>query len=267
MPIGPVFYLLISCFINFGSSFPLNSQPKVVHKTGTSVNFIKQTIDSNDKVIYLTFDDGPLNGSSNCIDICLNEKVPATFFEVGLHESRSAFGKKINARLRQNKNQFTVCNHSFSHANNNYLYFYHHPDAALLDFLHAQQILETTNKVTRLPGNNSWNLQAYKRASNLVSPLATKLDSAGFNIIGWDIQWKFNKKGRPIDSPEKLAQNMDSLFFKNETVTKNHLVLLMHDHMFHHAADSSSLVTLIEILKKNRNYKFSVLTTYPGLKK
>ncbi|MEN9512351.1 MAG: Polysaccharide deacetylase, partial [Bacteroidota bacterium] len=34
------------------------------------------------KYIYLSFDDGPLPGTNNCINICEQEQVAATFFEV-----------------------------------------------------------------------------------------------------------------------------------------------------------------------------------------
>jgi hypothetical protein len=120
--------------------------------------------------------------------------------------------------------------------------------------------------LTRLPGNNAWNLTHVKRASNLVRPLVDKLDSIGLNVIGWDLQWRFNKAGRPVQSPEYLADKVDSLFFHHQTLTKNHLVILMHDHMFRAAADSLKLEQFIQALKQRKNYQFQKLTQYPGLK-
>ena len=224
------------------------------------------SLDHGFKTIYLSFDDGPLTGTNNCIDICTRENVMATFFDIGWHQSRSAFGKKTYQRIQSNPTLFVIANHSYSHASNNYLHFYHHPDSAVLDFLKAKSTLLPTNNITRLPGNNAWNLIGIKRASPLVLPLVNKLDSIGFNIIGWDLQWRFNKMGRPFQSPATLAYTVDSLFLHQQTVKKNHLVLLMHDHMFRASADSLKLEKFIQLLKQKGQYRFQKLTQYPGLK-
>ena len=218
------------------------------------------------KTIYLSFDDGPLTGTTNCIEICTRENVMATFFEVGWHQSRSAFGKNTYQRIVSNSSLFALANHSYSHARNNYLHFYHNPDSALLDFIKAKLFLNPSNNITRLPGNNAWSLSGIKRSSSLVLPLVNKLDSVGFNIIGWDLQWRFNKMGRPIQSPAAMAYTIDSLFNYQQTVTKNHLVLLMHDHMFRAPADSIKLEKFIQLLKQKGQYRFQKLTQYPGLK-
>ncbi|WP_292242848.1 polysaccharide deacetylase family protein [Mesorhizobium sp.] len=43
-----------------------------------------------DRTIYLTFDDGPLTGTSNILDVLEAEQVPATLFMVGTHAQASA---------------------------------------------------------------------------------------------------------------------------------------------------------------------------------
>ena len=154
--------------------------------------------DSLLKHIYISFDDGPISGTSNCIAICTRYQLAATFFEVGLHQARSKEGQKLYQEILQNENLFAICNHSFSHAYGKYLPFYHQPNEALADFLHAKELLQPTNNIVRLPGNNAWNTKEVKRASGLVRPLVHQLDSAGFNIIGWDMEWRFNKKGKPV---------------------------------------------------------------------
>jgi len=223
--------------------------------------------DSLVKHIYLSFDDGPLPGTSNCITICEKQKVAATFFEVAFHQSRNSFGKNLYQRIRKNDSLFVIANHSYSHAfYGDYLDYYHHADAALEDFLKAGRILQNGNTIARLPGNNAWNTAAFKRASGLVRPLVQKMDSVGFNVIGWDMEWHFNKQGKPIDSPESIAALADSLLLKNKTKTKNHLVILMHDHMFRASADSLKLSTMIQLLKKHPDFSFEKLTHYPGQK-
>lgn len=220
--------------------------------------------DSTTKYIYITFDDGPLPGTANCIAICKQQNIPASFFEVGLHQGRSVLSKGLYAQI-QNDSLFALCNHSFTHANGKYKYFYHHPAMAFNDFMKAQKSLEVKNNIIRLPGNSAWNITQLKKASGLVKPVVQKLDSAGFNVIGWDVEWGFNKNGQPRQSPKFVMDLIDSAFAKNHTTTKNHLVILMHDHMFRAPADAAKLDTLIGLLKSNTSYQFKKITAYPGL--
>jgi len=59
---------------------------------------------------------------------------------------------------------------------------------------------------------------------------------------------------------------VDSAFVRNHTATKNHVVILMHDHMFKASEDSAKLVTLIELLKSNPKFQLRKISQYPGLK-
>lgn len=225
-----------------------------------------QPLDKNIKHIYLTFDDGPLKGTANCIAICEREKLAASFFEIGLHKSRSSKGRKLYEQIRSNKTLFSLSNHSFSHAAGNYLWFYQHPDSATLDFLKGRAVLAPTNNLVRFPGNNTWDTKNAKKASWLAKPLAHKMDSLGWDVIGWDMEWRFNKNKKPLQSPEAIALLVDSLFAYNQTKTKNHLVILMHDHMFAASDDSAKLAKMVSLLKKRKHYRFYKITQYPGLK-
>ncbi len=259
MAFSPLFYFFTLFTLAINSS---NAQVSVIEsQTKRQVS----KFDNSTKYIYLTFDDGPLLGTSNCIDICTHQQAQATFFEVGLHQERAAFGKGLYERIIQNQSLFALGNHSYSHANNKYLYYYHHPDMAFHDFLKSKSTLKLENNIVRLPGNNAWNTTVLKKSSSLVTPLVHKLDSASFNVIGWDVEWRFNKKGFPIGSPQKMANRVDAAFASNHTSTKNHLVILMHDHMFRSPGDSLKLANLIGLLKTNPNYAFRKITQYPGL--
>jgi peptidoglycan/xylan/chitin deacetylase (PgdA/CDA1 family) len=239
--------------------------------SATAVPVQKQSpapVDHLTKYIYLSFDDGPLPGTNNCISICEQQQVAATFFEVAFHQSRSNFGRNAYKRIASNPKLFLISNHSYSHAfYGDYINYYHQSDSSLADFLKAGRILQTNNNIARLPGNNAWNTSTIQRASGLVRPLVKKMDSVGFNVVGWDMEWRYNSSGRPIDAPEKMAAFADSLLQFNKTKTKNHLVILMHDHEFRASADSAKLAKMIGLLKRNPNYQFRKLNTYPGLKK
>ena len=187
---------------------------------------------------------------------------------VGLHTARKSDGKKIVSMIRESYPEILLANHSYTHANDKYLYFYHHPLMAEQDFYQAQDSLHVPYKIIRLPGNRSWVRQGEVKATQLVKPVAELLDSAGYNVIGWDVEWHFNhKNARPVQTPAKLAAEVESAFAKNDTHTPNHLVILSHDRMFQRPGDADSLAKFIHILKQNPQYVFETVDHYPGLKK
>jgi peptidoglycan/xylan/chitin deacetylase (PgdA/CDA1 family) len=225
-------------------------------------------IDTQKTYIYLTFDDGPQHGTMNCINICQQEGVKASFFMIGLHQRMRSDGKQIVATIRNNYPQTLLANHSYNHAMGKYKYFYQHPQMALADFLRTQDSLSPAPKIIRLPGNNAWVRDTVIKASRLVRPVSRLLDSAGFNVIGWDMEWNFDhKSARPVQSPEKLAAQVDTLIARGNTYQPKHLVILTHDRMFHKSQDSLALVQFIQLVKRNPNYVFETVDHYPGLKK
>lgn len=266
MSIWSLFYLISQCFILWYSTIEpyiiQSPQPILEIKT---IN--ERSNDSRTKYLYLSFDDGPLFGTSACISICENENVEASFFQIGLHQSRSNWGKKLYDRILSRPDLFLLSNHSFTHTYGRYVQFYKHPDTALADFIYAADVLKTTNNIVRLPGNNGWRTDSIQYSSKMVRPLINKLDSAGFNVVGWDIEWNYTKRGRPIQSAAYMAKLVDSMFTQKANKTRNHLVVLMHDHMFRNEADSAQLVEFIQLLKSSNQYQFARLDGYPGLKK
>ena len=274
MSIRPIFYLIIQSILLLACNSepaegPLEESNERPLDTTEMVAKPKEKLplDSATKYVYLSFDDGPLFGTSSCIDICEQENVKATFFQIGFHQSRSQWGKRLYQRIVEKPDLFLLTNHSFSHTYGDYLKFYHQPDSALEDFKQAAEVLHTQNNIVRLPGNNGWSTETIHSSSKLVRPLVHKLDSAGFNVVGWDVEWRFTKTGRPIQSAERMAFVVDSMFQYNENRTKNHLVLLMHDHMFRKPEDSAKLVKFIQFLKNKNQYQFVLLDQYPDLKK
>lgn len=220
------------------------------------------------RYIYLSFDDGPQHGTLECLELCQKLGVKATFFMVGQHQAQKPDGKKLVALIRNSYPLTLLANHSYTHASNRYRYFYHHPQMAAADFFRAQDSLQVGVNMARLPGNRAWVTAAGIRASGLVRPVAMLLDSAGFNVIGWDIEWSFGKKSeKPVQSPAQMLEMADSAFAKNETHTPGHLVILTHDRMFRNPADLASLARFIALLKQRPKYVFETLDHYPHLKK
>lgn len=224
--------------------------------------------DSTKKYIYLTFDDGPQHGTVDCYHLCRNLGIKASFFMVGQHQAQKTDGKAIVTMIRNSYPQSLLVNHSYTHANNRYIYFYRHPEMAARDFFRAQDSLRILPKIARLPGNRAWVRMHEVKASNLVRPVSLLLDSAGYNLIGWDIEWSYTKRGeRPVQSPGKLLAMIDSAFARKETHSPRHLVILTHDRMFQRPGDLDSLSRFIQLVKQHPEYVFETVDHYPGLKK
>ena len=230
--------------------------------TTTTINY-----DTTKKYIYLTFDDGPQNGTVACFELCKKLGVKATFFMVGKHAATPHL-RQIVSDIKNAYPQILLANHSTTHANDKYHYFYQHPQMAAEDFYTAQKSLDVPFKIIRLPGNPSWVREGKLRASGLTKPVCKILDSVGYNVIGWDVEWNFNHKtANPVESSERLAKIVAKNLANNDMNVKNHLVILTHDRMFRNPNYTDSLAKFITLLQGNKNYVFETIDHYPGLKR
>lgn len=224
--------------------------------------------DSSKKYIYLTFDDGPQHGTAEVFELCKKLGVKATFFMVGMHTAQKLDGKQIVNAIREGYPQSLLANHSYTHANGKYLYFYHHPNMAAAEFYQTQNFLNIPYKIVRLPGNSAWVDQKGIHSSHLVHDVCYLLDSAGYNLIGWDVEWSFNHKtANPVETPQKMEAMIDSALVNKKLHTPNQVVILSHDRMFRNPNYLDSLTKFIILLKQHPDFVFETVDHYPGLKK
>jgi peptidoglycan/xylan/chitin deacetylase (PgdA/CDA1 family) len=213
------------------------------------------------KYIYLSFDDGPLNGSQRINDALLTEKIPITVMLVGEH----ALVRPQDVELYKKNEFIEVGNHSYSHANNHYKLYYSNPTGVLNDFIRNKDALKLDDKIGRLPGRNMWRRNG--RSKNDISSgieAADLLAKNGFSLFGWDLEWRHDSHtGEPIGTAEDIFNQIEKMLDENRTFTDSHIVLLSHDEMFQHQYEESELKKLIDLLKSRGDYKFSRLKNYP----
>ncbi|CAC9546178.1 hypothetical protein [uncultured Gammaproteobacteria bacterium] len=233
------------------SSFTTNSQAQS----------IEQNAHKKVKHIYLTFDDGPLNGSRRINDAVLAEKLPIFVMLVGEH----ALARPKDVKLYKENKFIGVGNHSYSHANNHYKLYYSTPKGVLNDFIRNKDTLALDNKIGRLPGRNMWRIKG--RSKNDVSSgiaAADLLAKNGFSLFGWDLEWAHDPHtGKPIGTAEDIFKEIEKKLNNDKTFTKSHIVLLSHDEMFRYQYEESELKKLIDLLKSKDGYKISQLKDYP----
>ncbi|WP_153800256.1 polysaccharide deacetylase family protein [Foetidibacter luteolus] len=224
--------------------------------------------DTSLRYIYLTFDDGPQHGTMNCYHICKSLGVKATFFMVGQHADNRLLRSFVDS-VYAGYPFFFLANHSYTHAyRNHYKKFYGTPSQAQLDFIKAEDSLHIPYRIVRFPGNNTWTLHSKPHGPKLTLPLAKFMDSTGYDVVGWDIEWRFKgTKSTPVQSVETMIKTVDSYANSNELRTKKHIVILAHDRMFGDTAPADSLQKFITVLKKNPRFVFETIDKYPGIKK
>ncbi len=263
---------LVACHSIFNKDKAVNSTTTSSpgSRIATAINPVKvqqESTDSTLRYIYLTFDDGPDAGTLNCYDICKSKGAKATFFLVGTHAGNNR-GRAILDTMRKDMRHILLANHSYSHADHNrYNTFYKQADKAFVDFMRVQDSLRFDYPIARFPGNNAWVVNGKIRTPGLTKPLTRLMDSAGYNVMGWDVEWNLNSKGRPVQSAELMAEQVMEAFESNTSLVKNHVVILTHDRMFREENYRDSLARLITIFQSKKGYVFETADQYPNMKK
>ncbi len=164
---------------------------------------------TQEKNIYLTFDDGPSDSTTPYIlDVLNEEDVEATFFIIGRQaELRPALIERIA------ENGHTLGIHSYSH---DYAKIYRSPVTLLEDIKKCSAVLESIlgleTDLYRFPGGS------YSLRKELVDSVV----GAGYRYIDWNASCR---------DAEIVNASPDALFQAAITTPtdKNNIVLLLHD--------------------------------------
>lgn len=169
---------------------------------------------NTDKVVYLTFDDGPSPITPQVLAVLKKYDVKATFFVVGKRDEQSRqWMRDIVA------DGHTLGMHSNSH---NYKQIYASPEAFLEDYSQIYQlILDVTGvapQVSRFPGGsiNSYNATTY-------GDITAELVRRGFVYFDWNVATGDAVEGGTVPAAKLVKNatgNLDSL---------RRAVILMHD--------------------------------------
>jgi peptidoglycan/xylan/chitin deacetylase (PgdA/CDA1 family) len=233
-------------------------------KNTTGTNIAQEVIrDSTKKYIYLTFDDGPINGSRQIDSIITIENIKASAFLVGKNAEMSK-KYKINYGNYLANPLIGTYNHTYSHGNDHYVTFYANTDSVVEDIKRNDSYFKFKYKNIRLAGRNIWNTGKHKKTDGNSGSIASDvLVQNGYKMYGWDIEWHHKKNGRPVQSVEKIIHGIEWIFANKKEVTKNNIVLLMHDEMFQKPEEIKKLQDLIQKLKQHPDYVFEEMKFYP----
>lgn len=188
----------------------------------------------SDKVIYLTFDDGPSDRvTPKILDVLKTENVPATFFIVGTQAKN-----RKNILKRAFDEGHTLAVHSYSHK---YKEIYSSTEALLKDIEKCNELICSVtgefSHIYRFPGGSF----------SVPHKLVKAVEEKGYNTVDWNASFR--------DSEIKNASARELYCAAVATVANpKKIVMLAHD-----STDKTETVAaLSKVIKhfKNMGYEF-----------
>lgn len=179
--------------------------------------------ETNYKIAYITFDDGPYYATDKVLDILNKYNVKATFFTIGLDKDICFDNKNYSCADTYKKiadNGHTIANHTYSH-----LIFkglYSSPDAFINQVKKQEELIKertgTTTNIVRFPGGSS---TAKSLCGNGYYQIIEMLKNNHYGWVDWTAQ---DGDGGYLPSYEKAWSNFTS------TINENIEVILFHDY-------------------------------------
>ena len=201
---------------------------------------IKSIYFLQEKVAYLTFDDGPSGLTETVLNILKEENVPATFYVVG---SRVDLNPNIVKRAYDEGHY--IANHGYTHV---YSTIYGTPQNVLNEYIQCEQSIknainnqEYNSYLFRFPGGSSGG-----RYENVKREAKTLLTQNNITFTNWNC---LTGDAAGSKTPEDIINT-----FNETRANQGGLIVLMHD-----AADKQLTVdTLRQVIQilKSENYKF-----------
>ena len=202
--------------------------------------FSVYTMAEEEKVIYITFDDGPGGKvTTEVLDILKREEVPATFFLIG---DQIKGQEKLIKRMVDEGHSIGL--HSMSH---NKSKLYSSDKEILKEMLECQKTINDacgiSPSILRFPfgcNNNSYHLK---------KTLVDSLHENNLKIYDWN-----------VDSTDGANHNASpSTYIKHAKSDKNNIILLMHCGYM----NKNSAKALPEVIKyyKDKGYTFKAISS------
>lgn len=202
----------------------------------TNISLLENKInngESNVKIAYFTFDDGPYDLTDKVLDLLKTNNIRATFFVLGKDGVNDKYLRIVNEG-------HTLANHTYYHSLGNGLYdsvdSFISQVKKLEDYLYDITGYRTT--IVRFPGGSP-------TAGSNKDAIVNKLHEMGYNYVDWTSE-------TGDGSSKKLAEKDTWAWYQDTTRDKNIIVLLMHDYNYQ---TYSNLQRIIDDLK-NRGFIF-----------
>lgn len=196
--------------------------------------------DENEKVVYLTFDDGPSKNTKAILEILDRYNAKATFFITGEDENHRDLIKEAYDAGH------TIGLHTYSHK---YSEVYASVDAYFKDLEKvgklAEEQLGFVPCFIRFPGGAS-NMVSAQYCQGIMSRLVNLVQEKGYQYYDWN-----------VDSGDGAGQGKDDLISNSQTDKLSHVMILCHDAGAKEAT-VEALPSIIEYYQQ-RGYEFRAI--------
>ena len=215
--------------------------------------------------IFLSFDDGPSEGSQCVNALALKDRLFINVFLIGRNACLTGKSRAMVSEYESNP-LVEIGNHSFTHANKKYQTYFRDPEAVLADFNRSRDSLHLTNGLTRLPGRNFFRLGSFSRDDrNNGKESADALAANGYRVFGWDLEWR-RKAGHGIatHTGEGMLQIVTEMLERKRTFAPGCLVLLLHDQDCRDERFRDEVEAFIRLAREDGRYRFGHLSELKG---
>ena len=236
--ISLLFFILISFYHPFSFAYELTTNSTIDDDLKNKISSITK---SDEKIAYLTFDDGPTTKATpKVLDILKEENIKATFFVIGKYVKNNPDIVK-----REYEEGHYIANHGYDH-NNSKLYknsnsFINEIKSTDIEIGNAIGIPNYCSHIFRFPNGfmSPNNKSKKKEAVKLLSEM-------NYTYVDWNC---LNNDSIKKYSKYQLLNNL-----KKSCKNKGTLVVLMHDTT--DVSDSSSVLKESISYLKSQGYEF-----------
>lgn len=211
----------------------------------TTVTEQLRVVGKNEKIVYLTFDDGPSVCTDQILNILRQEGVKATFFVT------AQFTPYLNRMAAIAKDGHEVAIHTYSHN----FKIYKSIDSYFADLNKLNDLIEKYTgkraRIMRFPGGSSNSIyRKYNSDPKFMDRLCVALLDSGYQFVDWN-----------LDSGDARGNNIAADRLVRSACGSRHNIqcLLMHDT----GAKRTTVMALPQIIRyfKQHGYEFGVLNS------
>ena len=213
------------------------------------LSMVEESSNSEKKIAYLTFDDGPSHNTTRNLDTLKKNGIKATFFVNG-HP-----GKENEFLYQRIVNEgHAIGNHTYSH---DYAKIYRSVSAYKEDMKQLDDYIFSLtgvrSKLVRFPGGSNNQVSYSYGGKTITKQIAIDLNLNGYHYYDWN-----------VDSTDASAikQNKNTIVNNvlQQSKNKKKVIILMHDS----AVKTTTADALPEIIKglKQQGFEFRSLHTY-----
>ena len=204
---------------------------------------------AEDKVVYLTFDDGPSKTTESVLDVLQAEGVPATFFVMAAENNEKYLPVLERTAAEGHLIALHTCTHEYKEIYQS-AGAYWDDLAALREKLLPYVPAEQEIRWIRFPGGSSNTVSHRYGGSGIMKQLMAEAGERGLTYVDWNVSAEDAVGGHPSASTiyNNIIHGVDG---------KNVCIVLMHDT----SATKNTAAALPDVIRwfKNAGYRFDTV--------